>query len=483
MAVIRQKQFKIMILFLAVLTAVQFLIHPGFEDDLIFAGYWERTPHLEFLDLRYRTWTSRVIIEAGLMALAAANPFIWRVMNIAVVLVLVWITADLFGSENKLRDQLLFFAIMWMVPLGSLCSAGWITTTVNYLWCLTLGLVAMRPIRHRLFGERCPGWEYVICPLCMLYAANMEQMCAILSGVYAVFAMYFGIRRINRLINQRRKHLPSDAEPVSTVVLFGIQMSLAAAQLCLICASPGNQNRMLYETGKYFPEFTQMSTGEKLLMGFLENAHYYIAGGHGQVCYLFACLTGVLFLCLLTGASADLASEGCVSSGSEKRTRRSILRLLCALCPLAACWLCMYGFRFLLYGLNVPRGRRLLSVLAENRQIAGQGDFPAAMVGIQTIIYLAVLICVSLTIYNLHGAGRETILQLLVLSAGFLSRVIMGFSPTIYASGDRTALFCSMAFLILILRNIGIWLRGNPGTPQKAVMGVYVGAIILCNFL
>lgn len=463
-------QILLMAIFLIILIVAQIMIHPGFEDDLIFAGYWERRPHLEFLKLRYRTWTSRVIIEAGLMALAAANPLIWRILNIAVILLLVWITADLFGTENKLQAQLLFFIIIWLIPLGSLCSAGWITTTVNYLWCLTLGLVATRPIKHWLLGERIPGWEYVICPLCMLYASNIEQMCAILLGVYAVFGIYSGIRY-------------KKTKTVTLPGIFYIQLSLVLAQLCLICAAPGNRNRMLYETGRFFPEFTQMHAGEKLLMGFLENAHYYIAGGHGQVCYLLACLTGVLFVCLLTGNTVDSPSVGLKLFFPEGQMRRKLLKISIALCPLAAYWLCAHGFRVLLYALNVPRGRNLLSALAENRQIAGQGNFSASMVGIQTLIYLAVLTCVALTIYFLHGASGETTLELLVLTAGFLSRVIMGFSPTIYASGDRTALFCSMAMLILILRNLCIWLRKNPGIRQRAAMGAYVGAMILCNLL
>lgn len=470
----------LMALFLVILTAVQVMIHPGLEDDLIFAGYWERRPHLEFLKLRYRTWTSRLIIEAGLMALAAADPLIWRFLNIAVILLFVWITADLFGTENKLKAQVLFFVVLWLVPPGSLCSAGWITTTVNYLWCLTLGLVALRPIKHWLSGENCPGWEYVICPLCVLYAANIEQMCAILLGTYAVFGIYLGF---SYLRFSHKKILSHKKLSRSFLRIFIIQLSLVLTQLCLICASPGNQKRMIYESNRFFPEFTQMHTGGKLLMGFLENAHYYIAGGHGQVCWVFACLTGVLFLCLLTANTTDSPDADLKIFVSKGQTRRKFLRISIALCPLAAYWLCAHGFRFLLYGLNVPRGRNLLSVLAENRQIAGQGSFSEVMVGIQTLVYLAVLACVALTIYFLHGLSGETALELLVLSAGFLSRVIMGFSPTIYASGDRTALFCSVAMLILILRNLCIWLRKGPGIRQRAAMGVYVGAMMLCNLL
>lgn len=470
----KQRQALLMSLFLVLLLGVQCLIHPGLEDDLIFAQYWEQRPHLEFLGLRYQTWTSRVIIEAALMPLAAANSLIWRILNIAVILLLVWIVADLFGLEDKLQAQFLFFVILWLIPLDSLCSAGWITTTVNYLWCLTLGLVAMRPIKHLLLDERCPAWEYVLCPLCMLYASNIEQMCAILLGVYIVFVVYFIIRNIKTKALFHHMNLG----------IVCIQLLLAIAQLCLIEASPGNQNRMLLESSRYFPEFPQMHMGEKLLMGFLENAHYYIAGGHEQVCYLFAALSGVLFLCLFTKNIGDASN----ASGAERplsagKRQGKFLQRGIALCPLTAYWLCAYGFRFLLYDLNIPRGRNLLSALAENRQIAGQGNFSGQIVGIQTLVYLIILICVALTIYFLHGANKETILQLLILAAGFLSRVIMGFSPTIYVSGDRTALFCSTAILILILRNLCIWLRTHPGIWQKAVMGAYVGSMILCNLL
>lgn len=37
-----------------------------------------------------------------------------------------------------------------------------------------------------------------------------------------------------------------------------------------------------------------------------------------------------------------------------------------------------------------------------------------------------------------------------------LSRVSLGFSPTVYASGARTALYCSIAMLIVCLRNLQI---------------------------
>ena len=43
-----------------------------------------------------------------------------------------------------------------------------------------------------------------------------------------------------------------------------------------------------------------------------------------------------------------------------------------------------------------------------------------------------------------------------------MSRVIVGFSPTLYASGDRTAIYCSAAILIVTLRNLQYFLGLKP---------------------
>lgn len=75
---------------------------------------------------------------------------------------------------------------------------------------------------------------------------------------------------------------------------------------------------------------------------------------------------------------------------------------------------------------------------------------------IQMLYYLVVLLCVIVSIYWIHGRSFETLLQLTIIAAGFMSRFMIGFSPTIYASGDRTALFTSVALLIIVMRNIQV---------------------------
>ena len=176
--------------FAVILMIAHAFVRPDFGDDLTYAGIWGQQPLIDLLRERYNEWSSWVIIEAVMMPLTAASPWIWRILDVLMILLLIWITADLFGTERKLQAQVMFFAMMWSVPLFSLSSAGWITTTVNYLWALTLGLVAMRSLKHWSEGVGCSLWEYIICPVCALYASNMEQMGAILLGVYLVSGLY-----------------------------------------------------------------------------------------------------------------------------------------------------------------------------------------------------------------------------------------------------------------------------------------------------
>ena len=210
------------------------LIRPDFGDDVTYAGIWGKQPLFAFLQERYLKWSSRVVIEAVMLPLTAVSPWVWRILDVLMLLLLVWITADLFGTEKKLQAQILFFAMLWTVPFFSLSSAGWITTTVNYLWTLTLGLVALRPLKHWLKGEKCPPAEYIVCPLCVLYGANMEQMGAVLLGAYLVMGLY--------LLAEKRKLSP----------FYFVQLGLVVLSLLFILWAPGNGERTISETERFF---------------------------------------------------------------------------------------------------------------------------------------------------------------------------------------------------------------------------------------
>lgn len=450
-----KKAVLMWVVFLIVLLFLQLFLQMGWGDDVWFAEMMCPLP--EYLWERYCGWTSRLLIETGEILLTASPDWVWRMLNILIVMLLIWIAADIFGLEkdnSKLQAQICFFVLMWAVPMVSIREAGWISTTLNYLWPLTLGLVAMRPIKHWVKGEKCFVWEYPVCLLCMVFAVNTEQGAAVLLGAYLLFGAYLLIKR---------KKLS---------LFYFLLLGLAAASVVFIMTTPGNASRLLQEIDRFFPGYQYLNMSEKLLMGFLDTVSFYLpAGGAGRSNYLFALFSGILLAAMW-----------------QKRTEKHFLpKVMIAFLPFLFIWVIgVFGKYWLLYR-GFPRGGHIIGLLSLNRCLPGGGGvrgyfgwIPYSMgaVLLQAGVYLGLLICVALTIYFLHGRSRETLFQFVILGAGLLSRLIIGFSPTIYESGERTTLFCSAAIVIVCLRNLQLFWNKTTTEWIKIVLAGYIVCVI-----
>lgn len=451
--------------FCLILIVLHIMAPAGIYDDEIFAREWREQNLLDILVQRYHEWTSRIIIEPFMRSMSA-YPYLWKIADILVILLLVWMVADLFGIWSGLKERegaerrkaaAVFSVLVWTIPIDSIGRAGWATTTTVYLWVLAFGLTAMHPIKHWLHSENCPKWELVLCPLALLYAANMEQMAAVLVGVYFVFGIY---------IFMEKRKLP----PFYIVMLF-----LLAVSLVFMLTAPGNGVRNALETRLFFPEFASLKMSDKMVLGFLETAHYYLVAGCNEMTFLFGLLAGVLLLCFF--------AKGLQVSDMETGfSIKKVPMVIIAVFPFVFYWgIGVCGKLFVTR--EKPRLQDTwIKYFLEglwNHELPLWGDYPWEWITWQIAIYIAVLICVAFTIYVLHGNSKETWLQLLILGAGFASRMILGFSATIYRSGDRTALFASAAILIVVLRNLLIFGRDTKKKYLKILMAVYVAVCIV----
>ena len=422
-------QYIVPLLLLAVLLIIHMGIQSDFGDDMVYRDVLKTRSLGEFLQRRYAGWSSRVLIEAIMVPFAGWNIWAWRIADSLMMAVFLWTVADLFGtSSGKTGSQVAFFVMCLTVPIAVWNNAGWVTTTINYLWALTLGLVALRPLKHWFTGEACRPWEYVVCTLCLIYAANMEQMAAILLGAYLVCGGY--------LLGKKRK-LP---------LFYWVELTGIMASLAFILTAPGNAIRLEQETEKFLPYFGELNPAQKLWMGFLDTGNYYLAGGERTDNFVFGFFAGILLLVVL-----DSCIRG--SAKDKSRAKKCGMILVAAVAPAFFWGIGRLGYWLLASG-KLTRGRNGIGVLIQNRFLPGESYFSTGLVCFQTICYLAVLLAVIVTVVWLWRGSTELWLQLLILAAGLASRLIMGFSPTVYASGDRTAIFCTVALLIVALRNV-----------------------------
>ena len=128
----------------------------NYGDDLYYTERFREQRNLsEFLISQYRYWTSRLIVEALNVVLTQVNPWVWRILDTIVVVCFLYHFAHVFGipskqSKDDLQACVLTVILVFLIPPFSLYSAGWLTTGLNYLWPLTFGIIALRPIWHFL---------------------------------------------------------------------------------------------------------------------------------------------------------------------------------------------------------------------------------------------------------------------------------------------------------------------------------------------
>ena len=125
---------KIIWLFIIIaIFILQFFFIGQFGDDVVFSAALDEMSLADFLRRRYFTWSSRVIIETFLVFIASWSPWIWQILNGIVIIILIDAVSKTFGLYGKYQNRILFFFLLLTIPISSLNSAGWITTTMNYV--------------------------------------------------------------------------------------------------------------------------------------------------------------------------------------------------------------------------------------------------------------------------------------------------------------------------------------------------------------
>ncbi|MBQ8815972.1 MAG: hypothetical protein IJZ84_01670, partial [Lachnospiraceae bacterium] len=250
---------------------LQFFCSEQLGDDMFFSDVLDEMSLAAFLNKRYFTWSSRIVIEAILVFVASRSPWIWRILNAMVIIVLIEAVSKVFGRGETYENKILFSCLLLFIPAASLKSAGWITTTLNYLWVLAFGIVVIVSLRQ-IMEDTLKLSGFFISLIALIYATSMEQMAAILFGTYLAAGVYMVATKKN--VNW----------------MYLVQFAFIILSLCFILFSPGNTRRTAIETEKYFPVFQDLTVFQKVCMGFLVTVRYYVGNEAGRVIFLLLCV-------------------------------------------------------------------------------------------------------------------------------------------------------------------------------------------------
>ncbi len=367
------------------------------------AGYW-----LHSLEL-YQTQTARVLINFPIFIFTDHPPVFWAIYMGICLLVLMSAFSLLFVDREYRREGNHFIACMVMMfPFSVLYEAGWISTATTYLASAAFGFMALVPVRKAVYGEPFRWWEYILFAACLIYGANLEQMMAVLLACYTVAVLVLAFRK--------------KTCPYLIVLLV---LCILSAAFILLC--PGNGARTDMEINTKYPPFAMLNLIDKAELGYSTALKWLLFDNN-----VFMAVSCILLALLIW-----------------KKYQDRFYRLL-ALFPVCVT---------LLTGPFSSAAETMFPYLACLKQdIPYYGLVNAANRG--GILEFGRFFLMSLTVMTilaefvlLADDAGTCLAAMILLLAGTASRVVLGFSPTIFASGNRTCSimsFCIIGAVVLI---------------------------------
>ncbi len=399
----REKQ-KAMIGMVLFYLPFHIFLSPTYWDDAKYAQVLEQYQYdlIRYTARRYSIWSSRITIELLLPFLTTFPTYIWKILNLLMLILLyydlTWLTENVFGLRDK-KQYRMTAILLCAFPFSIMAQTGWIATTTNYLWVLALGGYAItRMLKAAWLGQRLRGLEVLCAALAVIYSASFESMAAILFLIGAWLFVF---------CTKEKKGYPA--------VLWVCQILTMLFLVYILCC-PGNRVRPIQDAETWMPEFFSLSFLDKLRMGILSSYMHFVS----LPSPIFFILNVLLFF-VYRGESAWR-------------------RLLAALPVLTdVMWTGYFmlnylmGWRTFTYQTPVP----LPETWGERME--------------QGLLLLTVVVWFCVLFYTLfYKVKAQAKAAAVVLLLSCLPEIAVGLTPTVIASILRTMIYLYMALILLV---------------------------------
>lgn len=386
-------------------------------------------------------WTSRMLVNAVvyilLVGLADFQPIIlWGCLDSFMLVLMAWSINKLFKLVYQYESRFFSWIILGNIlifPLRLESSAGWVWTTVSYIWPLAIGVwVFVNYIESLYMPKR--KIKIILYSMAVIYSANIEGMSVLL------FMAFFSVFLAGIIEKQIRYE--------------GLYYSvLCIGSIIWHAFSPGNTSRLGIEIGTWFPNFEMMTFIDKVELAFSRCLYFFVYNYNSVF---------LLFSILLLAVTVKLYKD-------------SFYRVISGLPLLVFCIFAIISKQELYSNLTYMQS---LITREGTITVYNFSDFISYVP-----IILGVIVCISIviTIYIINIENvKAFIVVMCILIGGLGSWMIMLFSPTIWGSGDRT--FCDLYFIFIFL---SIWLchlliKADKNMEKYIMWAIWILALTNC---
>ena len=400
--IISKKNKMFYLYFYLFMLVVHLSLPLNWGDDAVFFEKSSRLNLFEFLDN-----SARPIIDA-FTYFFIRFPMLWRFINPFILTTEAIIISKYLPGKNC-NEKNAFFSIALLFPSMFVVDAGFIATTLNYLWAVTFGLLSLLSIWKKINNLNLNFFVKIILLPCLLYALNMQQMAILLFFIFGGACLYF-------IWNKN----------FSLYIFLQFIVTVCGLTISYLLNIVGDDSRMIRESTRYFPTFEKLSFFNKIELGFSSTLYSLTIEPS------FAWIVFFSFLLVLI----YFTFKNNISFINKLITSFPLLFSIFGIFDWFGLWGSRRRFFGKLYNYKMEKAVYTFDIIV---------DF----------FFLIVLVCVLYTLFLLIKDKRKLGLSLMALSLGLGTRMVMGFSPTVWASGYRTfyILFVSLIVVTYLIIN------------------------------
>lgn len=363
-----------------------------YGDDNVSKQLTEGYSLVEWVVFRYNNWSARFIQE-GLGYFMIWHPILWKLLDIIIMSSIPLCLVYLVNAVGDEKYVCIFVFLLY--PIIDMKSAGWICTTNTYLWPAFFGLIACAYMKKCNDKQNCKWYEWVMFFIAEIIACNHELLAVLLLLIMIYYVA-------NKLLTKQK----------APIMLY-LGVVIDVINIMVILFSPGNQLRKQMETANHFTEYESFNFVDKIYLGIVHIFKILVIEQNA----IF------LFLCIIIG----IAAVCCL-----KETYKKIIGLI----PVSS---------ILIIKTIIPMYN------VEEIKIV---DFRKLGTYLPLLMAIGLLIAITLSLIYLLFDKNDYCMwcfPIILLYGGLATQLAMGFLPTIYASGNRTATFMYFSMMYCIL--------------------------------
>ncbi|WP_165209602.1 hypothetical protein [Streptococcus tangpeifui] len=385
--------------FMSLLFTLQSIVYINdVGDQISFARLSRRYGFFEFAIHRYEVWSSRLLIESVTMFMSA-HYLIFDITMLIAVAAFFYCFNGIFLKDDKYWGLRFIIPALFLLVFPSIffTSAGLIATVTNYLFPMIAFVIAWYCLEQKKIK-----WLLTSFPF-MIFACMQEQF-----TIFALIIFAF------LLLKTWLIHKQINAYYLSAVVIAFVGTISALV-------APGSAHRTMIESKTWYPGFDKLSLVVKVAKGYMET---------NRVLFVTSELT-IIYLLLIAALVLALLKRRYVSSVMSGAVLYTILT-------------------------NRLGSTSLLTAVQrvndfQSQQPITKFSFKANLypLSLYTILLAVIAISVFLIFENRWQAGTAIV----VLAVGYVARMTVSLSPTIYASGLRTytpLIFSGLIIMMMI---------------------------------